>query len=57
MFVTLPTPTLSEAEALMDPSPALIVTVPAVPLLLNPALVIVATEVIDEVHVTEFVRF
>ena len=57
MPVTLPTPTLSDAEALIVPSPALIVTVPAFPLLVNPELVIVATEVEDEVHVTEFVRF
>lgn len=55
--VTLPTPTLSTADALIDPSAAPIVTVPAIPPLANPLALIVATELADEFHTTEFVRF
>lgn len=53
---TLPTPTLSEPEALIDPELAEIVAVPALPLLANPVLPIVATEIGDDVQMTEFVR-
>jgi hypothetical protein len=55
--VTLPTPTLNDAEALMDPAVALIETVPDVPLVANPLVLIAATGVDDDDQVTEFVRF
>jgi len=55
--VTFPRPTLSAVKELITPSAAPIEAVPEVPLLANPLLLIAATELEEEVHVTEFVRF
>jgi hypothetical protein len=49
--------TIRLVEPLMEPEVAWIVALPALTPVANPPLVIVATAVIEEVHVTELVRF
>ena len=49
--------TVSPVEPLIDPEVALIVVLPAATPVARPALVIVATAVFVELHVTELVRF
>jgi hypothetical protein len=53
---TLPFPTSSDADAFIDPVLAVMVAVPATMLLANPVPPMVATDVIDEVQLTDEVR-